>query len=46
MFIFNVSSMNSEQCKLCVNSSRNIDTRLIRKTAIYGNSSQEVDNKI
>ena len=36
----NVSSTNSKQCKLCVNSSRNIDTRLLRKTAICCNCTQ------
>ena len=38
--------MNSEQCKLCVNSSLNIDARLLWKAAICSNCTQEVDNKI
>ena len=34
---FNVSSTNSEQCKLCVNGSLYIDARLLWKQAIGSN---------
>ncbi len=44
--IFNVSSTNSKEFKLCVNSSFNIDTRLFRKTAIRSQCSKHVDNEI
>ena len=40
--VINVSSTNSKQCKLCVNSSRNIDTRLLRETAICCNCTQTI----
>ena len=46
IIIFNVSSMNSKQSKLCVNSSRNIDTRLLWKAAVCGDCTQEIDDKI
>lgn len=46
ILVINVSSMNSEQRKLCVNCSLNIDARLLWKAAIYSNCTQEVDNKI
>lgn len=42
----NVSSTNSKEFKLCVNSSFNIDTRLFRKTAIRSQCSKHVDNEI
>ncbi len=35
--IFNVSSTNSEQCKLCINSPLYIDTRLLWKQTIGSN---------
>lgn len=38
--------MNSKQSKLCVNSSRNIDTRLLWKAAVCGDCTQEIDDKI
>ena len=44
--VFNVSSTNSKEFKLCVNSSFNIDTRLFRKTAIRSQCSKHVDNEI
>lgn len=43
-FNINVSSMNSEQCKLCVISFRNIDIRLLGKVTICCNCTQELDN--
>lgn len=46
LFIINVSSTNSKEFKLCVNSSFNIDTRLFRKTAIRSQCSKHVDNEI
>ena len=36
-FVFNVSSANSEQCKLCVNGPLYIDARLLWKQAIGSN---------
>ena len=45
-YVFNVSSTNSKEFKLCVNSSFNIDTRLFRKTAIRSQCSKHVDNEI
>ena len=44
--LFNVSSTNSKQFKLCVNSSFNIDTRLFRKAAIRSQCSKHVYNEI
>ena len=44
--IFNVSSTNSKQSELCVKSSCNIDTRLLRKATICSNCTQQVDDKI
>ena len=44
--LFNVSSTNSKQSELCVNSSCNIDTRLLRKATICSNCTQQVDDKI
>ena len=41
-----VSSTNSDQGKLCVNSSRNIDTRLLWKAAVCDDYTQEIDDKI
>lgn len=38
--------MSSKQSDLCVNRSRNIDTLLFRKAAIFCNFTQENDNKI
>ena len=35
--LFNVSSTNSEQCKLCINSPLYIDTRLLWKQTIGSN---------
>ena len=43
---FNVSSTNSKQSELCVNSSCNIDTRLLRKATICSNCTQQVYDKI
>ncbi len=40
--IVNVSSMNSKQCKLCVNRSRNINVRLLWETTISSNCTQKV----
>ena len=37
LYKFNVSSTNSEQCKLCVNGSLYIDARLLWKQAIGSN---------
>ena len=37
--LFNVSSTNSEQCKLCVNGPLYIDARLLWKQAIGSNCS-------
>ena len=37
-FLSNVSSTNSEQCKLCINSPLYIDTRLLWKQTIGSNS--------
>ena len=36
-YLYNVSSTNSEQCKLCVNGSLYIDARLLWKQAIGSN---------
>ena len=36
-YLFNVSSTNSEQCKLCVNGPLHIDARLFWKQAIGSN---------
>ena len=38
--VTNVSSTNSKQSELCVNSSCNIDTRLLRKATICSNCTQ------
>ena len=38
--LINVSSTNSKQSELCVNSSCNIDTRLLRKATICSNCTQ------
>ena len=38
-YLFNVSSTNSEQCKLCVNGPLYIDARLLWKQAIGSNCS-------
>ena len=42
----NVSSTNSKQSELCVNSSCNIDTRFLRKATICSNCTQQVYDKI
>ena len=42
----NMSSTNLEQSKLCVNSPLYIDTRLLWKTAVCCDCTQEVDNEI
>ena len=42
----NVSSMKSEQGWLRVNRSRDIDTRFLWETAVCGDCTQEIDNKI
>ena len=42
----NVSSTNSKQSELCVNSSCNIDTRLLGKATICSNCTQQVYDKI
>ncbi len=44
--IVNVSSTNSKQSELCVKSSCNIDTRLLRKATICSNCTQQVYDKI
>ena len=44
--LFNVSSTNSKQSELCVKSSCNIDTRLLRKATICSNCTQQVYDKI
>lgn len=44
--IFNVNSTNSEQCKLYVNSSDDIDTRFLWKATVCSDCAQEVDNKV
>ena len=42
----NVSSMNSGRSRLCINSSHNIDTRLLWEAAVCGDCTQEIDDKI
>ena len=46
LYIINVSSTNSKQSELCVNSSCNIYTRLLRKATICSNCTQQVYDKI
>ena len=41
-----VNSTNSEQNWLHVNRSCNVDTQLLRKTAVCCDSTQDIDNKI
>lgn len=44
--LINVSSTNSKEFKLCVNSSFKIDTGLFRKATIRSQCSKHVDNEI